>query len=793
MSKYQYQIIRHNYFNLPGGFINVGIVFYSHEALFYKCKFLDEYSGIMKKPSLDDKKQSIISLLKEFEINLNTSFKKIRNTNLHSKVEDIDVIISSAFPKKGNTLTCSEIREANSDNLELAFEDAFYRNIENISIIYSQLRLIYSLNLFESVNIPHWFVMNDEDYQAKYSIFSKVEFEYGATFRNTDLKGGVLFKECIFWAPVRFIGIKTTSVGLMVNYAFPDNTKFSQSLNYEYESIIFTNCIFKANVIFEVDKKEEINSLFSHLLFKNCTFEKGLEINSLNIIQGNISLENCTINETLDISDLDLIKSTASGEDEKRLTELGVNREISFLNNKVKGATKLSNINCSSLRFNDSNEFNGSINIQTSNFSNNLRFDNTLFKEQVTLKCIETPGLQVLGATFEKTVIIYYYVETTFKLEQIELFGAKPPKGISTYYFLNAKFLNGIYIYGNNYEFAPYPLVDEINLNLSAELKGNIEFRNLEVGLLKMNGTNTYANIYLQNLKINQIIIKGLINNAGLIFSRIRPSYVEWFNVFGEQKNKRVNTISIEGSNFGKAQFFETDFESFSSIYFSNNILTEITTSGVKWFNPEQLHNKFESDYENKFIEAKKSSSKIQISVNRKMLIDTYLAQKEIYRQLKFSSQRQSDIASSLEFQRWEMDFYRKIVYLKRPRDWSEIIILWLSQTNNYGQSWLKALKLFIICSFVCYLPLGFFNSSLLNYSKFAHSFHEVLFNFRVVLWENLKYWFVLMNPAHSLKDLFGESTSISGWFYFWDVIARIVISYFIFQIITGFRKFVNK
>lgn len=120
---------------------------------------------------------------------------------------------------------------------------------------------------------------------------------------------------------------------------------------------------------------------------------------------------------------------------------------------------------------------------------------------------------------------------------------------------------------------------------ISADLKGNIEFRNLDVGILDISGYNTASNIYLQDLWINQIKIKGLINNAGLIFSRVKSSYNQWFND-KEKKVVRENALYIDDSNFGKAQFFQTDFNSFGKVVFHNNILTDISTSLVKWFTP---------------------------------------------------------------------------------------------------------------------------------------------------------------------------------------------------------------
>jgi hypothetical protein len=48
-----------------------------------------------------------------------------------------------------------------------------------------------------------------------------------------------------------------------------------------------------------------------------------------------------------------------------------------------------------------------------------------------------------------------------------------------------------------------------------------------------------------------------------------------------------------------------------------------------------------------------------------------------------------------------------------------------------------------------------------------------------------------MLNPVHSLKSLFNvEEAEISGWVHFWDYFYKIVLSYFIFQTISAFRKY---
>lgn len=771
MGKYQYQIIRYNWHKLPGAFYNVGLVFYSQEDSFYKCKILDNRSGVYH--YFQDEKERILSLLKEFEAKLNTSFKK---NNSDEKVENIDEITSAALPHNiwKEKLSCSQTREATSDNHEFAFEELFYSLIDKIDNIYSSLNLEYSQNLCEKTTIPHRFVVLSPPYKANHTVFSKIEFEHGVFFNGVDFNYGLLFTDCTFWQPLVFNNIKTTKTDLVVLKDCPiDLVNYS----YENESIVFRKCQFHQKVIINIDRNDEINTLLSHLVFRDCVFENGFEISALNITKGNVTFENCTINGSFSISKLDLVKYKESDKSENDLNLIWVSRDISFLNNKVNGTASLTNINSNGLFFNEANEFIEEIKIENCKFSSNLAFKNSLFKEQITLTCIETQDLWIVGAVFEKTLFVYYYSPYSYQDKSIN---DKPQKGIARYRFFNAKFTNGIYIYGTEGFFTQYPLVDKINLNLSAELKGNIEFNHLEVGILNINGTNISANIYLQSLKINQIIIERLSNYAGLTFSGITASDDKWFN----EENQRLDTprtdrksfLFVKNSNFGNAKFFRANFSTFKKVTFDSNILVNITTSNVKWFSPEQLFG-FNIPKEMKNWSRKRQS----------VFLSEIRNAREVFRQLKYASEQQGDRIQSLYFKATEMGIYKKELRLSKPFS-QERFILWLGQSNDFGLNWVKPALLALGSAIVFYILLIISHSDKLGwhltFSKAA--FHNTI----SVWWENKKMIPQMLNPAHSMDDLLGKDVYISGFTYTIDYCYRLILAYFIYQTIVAFRKY---
>lgn len=614
-----------------------------------------------------------------------------------------------------------------------------------VKTIFQKLEEPGSIHEFIGDSVPA-FEIKGAEYKARYSSFTDVVFESIAHFENVDLSMGLYFNNCTFKEPLVFEDIKTNG--------------FDMTLNPDSESIVFKNCKFQEVVLF----KGKNNKLDRDLSFKDCNFEKGIEVEALNVVDGGIIFRDCSFKEKLDI-----FKVSGS-------------TNIAFINNEVHCNTRLENINCSTITFIDANDFFENIIIRDSKFTNGIVFNDGLFKKEVYLQSIETAststGLVIVGSKFEKAIFINFHSGKH-----------KPSVGISHFFLSDSYFQNGFYVNGTQDLLADYPSVEEISLSISAELKGNIEFRNLDVGILNLTGNNTSANIYFQDLWINQIKIKGLINNAGLIFSRIKSSYTKWFNN-REKTIVRENALYIDDTNFGKAQFFQIDFSSFEKVSFHNIILTEISTSLVKWFTPIQLDSGESSLSVISYNAAKKSKDKQRIENARMSLISDYRSKQEIYRQLKFASQKQGDVTNSLVFQGHEMNYYRKIVTLRIPRNWSEHIVLWSSQTNDFGQNWLKAFKLLLLFSFISFIPIGFLNTQKLNYSEFATSLPQVCNNFKVVFCDNFNNWFLILNPAHSFKDLNEKISGISKWIYFWDLLSRIIVSYFIFQTISAFRKF---
>ena len=604
--------------------------------------------------------------------------------------------------------------------------------------VYHELEDPLSINEYSNQTLPALDIKGTK-YKAKYTSFDNIVFEGIVHIDDCDLMIGLSFTNCTFTKPVALINIKAHGYDLLLQ---PDS-----------RNLTFIDCTFNEIVI--------INGLTTNIerevYFQGCTFNNDLKIEKLNVREEGLSIRNCTLKKTLDLLDAHL------------------KQNLSISGNNISGEVRVGNLKSSAISILE-NTFNDFFHIRFAEIENGLIFNNGQFKKEVQITHVLSAkgGLHIIGVTFEKTVSVEFHNNKH-----------KPTKGFYKFYLGGSKFNDGIYINGKQDLLADDPFVEEICITASPELKGNIIFRNLHLGILELSGNNTSANIQFEYLFINQIKIKAFMNNSGLVFSGIKASYETWVR---EEKSIRENALYIDSSNFGKAQFYQVDFSSFDKIVFHNNILTDISTSLTKWFAPEQLDR--EENALLAFRQAVESKDKWRINNNRDALVSAYKSLQEIYRQLKYASQKQGDIAQSLEFQRHEMNYYRKIIKYKKPRKWNEHFILWTNQTNDFGQDWIKALKLLALFTFISYVPIGFLISDQLDYAHFASSWSDVWINIKVIFYDNIKNWLIILNPTHRIKDLDENIENYSSWVYLWDFLSRIIVSYFIFQVISAFRKF---
>jgi hypothetical protein len=266
-------------------------------------------------------------------------------------------------------------------------------------------------------------------------------------------------------------------------------------------------------------------------------------------------------------------------------------------------------------------------------------------------------------------------------------------------------------------------------ISLGTTLAG-IEADKLEIFFLR-NPANNKMNI--DRVNANKITFHQLHNDGWLMIKSLKSK-----DTGGE------SLFRIQDSYLGNCELYHVDLASFQQIQILNCHLQNIVPVNVKWnFNIKA--------YEGIKIE--------------------YL--RELFRQLKNVCSANMDKISQLRFERLEMHFYnQQLHWWHNFSDW--IILKSNRYSNDYGQNWVYPILWLLSFSLLLYTILNYCYGSFVCYHVGNYS------NF--------------LMPFHNLKDvLCGDNKPIqNNWVFFWDTIQRIFSSYFIFQFLRAFRKYVN-
>jgi hypothetical protein len=168
---------------------------------------------------------------------------------------------------------------------------------------------------------------------------------------------------------------------------------------------------------------------------------------------------------------------------------------------------------------------------------------------------------------------------------------------------------------------------------------------------------------------------------------------------------------------------------------------------------------------------------------------DAIIVQKnkrETFRILKRHFLNQHNSIDYLKFAALEQKTYSseltKKVFSKKPdrKAIQNYIILKLNFiSSNHGKSYLRAIL------FTLLVGLMFFYFSIIATEKFYFSFKEMSLE---GFYKSVKYYFTFLTPTHKIS--FMDAEKPKTFFYVWNFIGRIFISYGIFQTIQAFRKF---
>lgn len=546
------------------------------------------------------------------------------------------------------------------------------------------------------------------------------------------------------------------------------NVTFKETIVIEYLShqatIAFYGCNLEAGVVFQyLSIKTKPSDKYS-ISFEECKINTTLFVREC-ILSNNIIIRNCTIAGAVTLTNVNLKTSQFWLAN----TKIGLDLEIHkcFINKFTISAN--SNIAYT-------------VNITESSIGKLTTID-SVFKDNIVVEDCTVEEMYFSKGEYGNVYINDVKGQGSLSLQESNVKGdflisytdIQDYMGVVSVVISSCSFTNGFYMFDSN-SFSLNAVLKKIYLFISDKSSGVISFSNLDVEEIRLSGINLKASIRFYGVNLNILEIDRFYNQGQLSLSSIGAiNALAKASVAEIQKNRN---LYIANSNLGRTQIYDVNFDLFSTVDIYDAILSDIVWGNVIWFN----HAKFRIS---------KKSYKILLPQEN---LPSLRAKREIYRQLKYASEKQGDRIQALEFQRWEMHYYKKYLWLalswknwKSLQDW---FILWTSQTNNFGQSWMKPIGIGAVFAFVFYIPIALLNAKTLIPYTLSFSGRNIA-NTLTEIYEQRGIYFQLLNPTHSLSGLYG-TTARNPSIILFDILHRIITSYFLFQIITAFRKYVR-
>ncbi|PKP21639.1 MAG: hypothetical protein CVU05_06345 [Bacteroidetes bacterium HGW-Bacteroidetes-21] len=472
--------------------------------------------------------------------------------------------------------------------------------------------------------------------------------------------------------------------------------------------------------------------------FENCTFNDEVKIGGFDDLVG-FQFIDCIFNHKFSTNDISITGIEENNED--------ISNGLFFKNCNFHNSFKLT--------FKQS--------IHGISFSNNTFYDECLISgggfDEIRYMSFMIHNNTFKASTFiRKSEGLYYFRENTFE-GQCLVQPNSVNETVSKFEIISGNFNKGLFFLGSkdktfrDKDRNEKPFINKIshlNIHCSEQLFGNIYCQDYIIDSLKISGINSRSNIVFSNIQIEKIYFSDLTNLANIQFLSIVPE--------GD------STLTIKKSNLGKAQFSGCEFDKLQKVSIQGSIVQDIISVDTDWFTLNVLNPdlKTKNDFRNK---------------------------REVFRQLKLSAEKQSDRIRALQFKAQEYYSFEKELFSSKSR-WNDKIILWLSKTNSHGQNWAKPSVWLIALTIFFGTMLILIYSPLLEFSL-SFKVNDIQTTFSEI-WLQKKAIIQILNPVHKLSDIFGEGKTFSGWLYGIDLFYRIVYAFFVFQIVSAFRKYVK-
>ena len=573
---------------------------------------------------------------------------------------------------------------------------------------------------------------------SNYEFIIELTNRYNNVYSNTIAVGG----EVVF-SSEQFKD-RYTQIG---NVTFKDQVKL---VGLEIgKGILFDNCTFERGLIFERIPDLEYKSSFENkeeaiVFLKDCTISvlafRDSELRhpiivSDSEIQVNLYIEELTLyhrfylNNSQVRNGLEIHKGS--------FKEIVIQRKSIINKMHISQSTGLS--------LSDA-EFHGKVKIEALNNKDQLKIDNCLFRNFVSLECIGAIEFTIEDCRFEKGGVFSNKV-VTIGDEKIDY----EVKKIS---LIASDFSEGFTFSGTSKELV------NLSLQLSDKSGGKVAFANWNViKYADLTGFNERMKLTFKQCVFEKLNFLNL-SNGGIIS----------FDSCGAVKNNtNQNVLTFDSSEINHTVFNNFDFSSFNEIRLESTSFDQVYFSNVNWFKDDQV--------------------KIYPEVLFDELKNQY--KREFYRQIKQGLQSRGNLIDSLEFKAREMKALRDELEASgklKPwhQDWWIMFFNWF---NDFGLNWGKAAGSIVGLNVVFYLLTIPLFTKELCYSCSTEFSISAYWN---ALCDNHLVFAELFNPVRRFASVYNVE-EVSFGFPVLDLLHRVFLGILIFQLIRAFRKYVGK
>jgi hypothetical protein len=565
--------------------------------------------------------------------------------------------------------------------------------------------------------------------------------------------------------------------------------------DYSFTNFHLAKIRFTEPVFFEgVDLKEGIK-------FEGCTFEKNLTFNNCRNSGYNIgfSLEgaaiqvnNCTIDQFTSvqgtvfesgilISNESKIGSIIFRNFKTTAARIGLSIKDSLVqksvdvisteivgsliieNSTIIGKVRIDQLTTSSLSLSKST-FKDDIFISGGLFKAGISISKSEFEDDLNFDYVKIPSaLTIRESNFNQLFTIDMKDDTTVRVGAIkEIYLSQCTVGRS---FI----LNGF-----------NESIPKTQIIYSPEIKGTFRFMSCHFNECLLSGDNHSGNFIFNSCAFIKLEFNNLFNYGNISLASCAA-----------ERGLKNSEIVVMNSDLGNAHFYNFSFLSFSRTVIIDSVISSIQGVAVSWFDNDQL----------------------QLGAGDRLR----KRRREVYRQLKANSEKFGDKIQALDFRAEELKSHQRFVklilivqfkkFFKRKRIqrgrmlskveesfWSNLgayVSLLLSATNDYGRNWLKPASIIVVFTFLAYPFYVISTSNRLGYKisltsdSLELTITEFFMNSRLIP--------QLFNPTRSLIRMYDQGTVIGTELYWLDGFHKIVLAFFLFQIISAFRKYIGK